>query len=353
MNFLENDINKLRKISLYLFLVPTLALLLSLILHNILVGFNFASESANYKNKLPLLIKCNQQNNFCLDINFEKTTSFAQCEKKIIKKHVSIGDKKFEFKDYVKKYIDSGNYNQDQLLNLNIEKVISQSKKNNETCIRNTNFLKIYEFFPQPFYLIKKIKSEKMYNAGTSEAIFPFVYGETSISNIAKRYPVNLVFKPLLYIGSILMILYWINYQKIFIKITKEDKICKFTIFGVASSIFLFFHVFFLGTSIDNEIFTRARKIILLLFILSEVIAQFLLTRRLYLSLNLINSLIFKNILKLKIIFVSTIVVGSVIILSILSIYNLDSKVDYILEWNYFLFLLVFYLLSSIMWKKR
>ena len=33
--------------------------------------------------------------------------------------------------------------------------------------------------------------------------------------------------------------------------------------------------------------------------------------------------------------------------------YDLDSKVDYILEWNYFLILLFFYLLSFFMWKKN
>ena len=57
--------------------------------------------------------------------------------------------------------------------------------------------------------------------------------------------------------------------------------------------------------------------------------------------------------LNLKIIFVSAIILCTVIILITLAIFDLDSKVDYILEWNYFLFLLIFYLLSSIMWKKQ
>ena len=36
-----------------------------------------------------------------------------------------------------------------------------------------------------------------------------------------------------------------------------------------------------------------------------------------------------------------------------MQLWDLDSKIDYILEWNYFLILLIFYLLSSIMWKKN
>ena len=108
----------------------------------------------------------------------------------------------------------------------------------------------------------------------------------------------------------------------------------------------------FLGTTIDNEIFEKIRRLILILFILCEITAQTFLTRRLYLSLNIIENFIFKNILNLKIIFVSITIITSVIILIILSVSNLSSKVDYILEWNYFVFLLVFYFLSAIIWKK-
>ena len=149
------------------------------------------------------------------------------------------------------------------------------------------------------------------------------------------------------------MILYWLNYHKIFREITEDKKINKFTVFGIASSIFLFAHVLFLGSAIDSEIFNKVRKLILLLFILCEILAQFFLTRELYFSLKKINNYIFKIILNLKIIFVSAVILCTVIILITLAIFDLDSKVDYILEWNYFLFLLIFYLLSSIMWKKQ
>ena len=115
----------------------------------------------------------------------------------------------------------------------------------------------------------------------------------------------------------------------------------------------LFLHIIFLGTTIDNEIFNKIRKLILVLFILCEIIAQFLLTRSLYLSIRKIESYIFKAVLNLKIIFVSILVIISILVLSILAVYNLTSKIDYILEWNFFLFLLFFYLLSSIMWKKN
>jgi len=52
-------------------------------------------------------------------------------------------------------------------------------------------------------------------------------------------------------------------------------------------------------------------------------------------------------------ILVSITVLTTFVVLVILSFYDLDPKVDYILEWNYFLFLLVFYFLSAIMWRKK
>tara|TARA_B100000795_G_C22607419_1_gene363702 strand:- start:257 stop:724 length:468 start_codon:yes stop_codon:yes gene_type:complete len=149
------------------------------------------------------------------------------------------------------------------------------------------------------------------------------------------------------------MILYWLTYQRIFWNITEVKKINKFTVFGTLSGVFLFFHVFFLGTTIDNEIFNKIRKLILVLFILFEILAQFFLTKRLYLNFNKFNKYISQKILHIKIIFVSLIVLSSVFIIGILSFNDLDSKIDYILEWNYFALLLLFYLLSALMWRKR
>ena len=59
------------------------------------------------------------------------------------------------------------------------------------------------------------------------------------------------------------------------------------------------------------------------------------------------------KILNIKIIFVTIIILTTVVVVSILSFNNLDSSIDYILEWNYFALLLIFYLLSYLMWKKR
>ena len=57
--------------------------------------------------------------------------------------------------------------------------------------------------------------------------------------------------------------------------------------------------------------------------------------------------------LNLKIFLVSVVMIETVFILAILSIQDLTNNVDYILEWNYFMILLFYYLFSFLMWKKK
>ena len=50
---------------------------------------------------------------------------------------------------------------------------------------------------------------------------------------------------------------------------------------------------------------------------------------------------------------VGFVIVATIFIVLILIIYDLNKKFDYILEWNYFLILLFYYLFSFFMWKKE
>mgnify|MGYP001431889467 CR=1 FL=1 len=351
MPFLSKSISKLRKISLYLFVVPTIALFLSLIIHNLLVGFSFSSKQIKY-DKLPLTIKCNKENLFCNLFQWEKTNNFEDCEKNVVKNYILIEGNKLSFNEYIKKYQTDGKFDENLLEELNPKIIFYKTELLAKRCIKNSIFFNAYKLFPDLFYSLENFKKSGKYQPATATTVNPFIYGETSISNIVKRYPVNLIFKPLLYLSSILMILYWISYNKILSNILNNPKLNKFTIFGIASSIFLFFHVLFLGMDIENDILNKIRRLILVLFIFCEIVAQFFLTRRLYFSFEKINVYLHKSVLNLKIIFVAITLLTTVIILIILSFFNLDSKIDYILEWNYFLFLLVFYFLSSIIWKK-
>ena len=120
---------------------------------------------------------------------------------------------------------------------------------------------------------------------------------------------------------------------------------------GICSAIFLFFHVLFLGWDLDSELFKKLRRLIIVLFILFELLAQVFLTKDLYKNKKSLYDLCYFKIILVKVYFVTTICIGSLIIILGLMFFNYPSSVDYILEWNYFVILLIFYFLSSIMWK--
>ena len=353
----EKYINRLRNVSFSLFFISAIGLIFSLLFHNLLISFPFSSKTISFDQTVPFSIICDEKNSYCDKIIKIREKKFEECRKFDVYYQYLISDKKDETISYIIPFNEALKKETKELKQLsksyNIKREYFNKEKLSIGCIKNSKLYNLYKIFPKPFYLVEKIKINVNYKPGTSTAVNPFIYGEVSISNIVKRFPINYLFKPFMFITSLLMIFYWLTYQKIFTTINQKKRINKFTIFGVFSGIFLFFHVFFLGTKIDNEIFNQIRKLILILFILFEILAQFFLTKRLYLSIKTINNYISKKILNTKIIFVSLILLSSSFIIVILTFFNLDSKVDYILEWNYFLLLLIFYLLSALLWNKQ
>ena len=115
---------------------------------------------------------------------------------------------------------------------------------------------------------------------GISEEVFPFIDGKSSISNIVRRYPFSLIFKPLMFITSIIMIFYWINYYSLLKKILPfRKRTNSFTLFGILSAIFLFLHVLFLGIDNQTDLIRQFRKIIIVSFIMFEILAEFYLAK--------------------------------------------------------------------------
>jgi hypothetical protein len=231
--------------------------------------------------------------------------------------------------------------------------VIIRENKNEikKSCIKNSILYKFYELIPVAGDIFVNTKRKSV--LGISESVFPFIDGKTSISNIVRRYPFNIIFKPLMFITSIIMIFYWINYYSLLKKILPFRKTTNsFALFGILSAIFLFLHVLFLGIDNQTDLIRQFRRIIIVSFIMFEVLAEFYLAKKLYNCLNILEQYMYKKIILAKIIFVSIIVSATFIILLLIAIKDMSSNFNNIVEWNYFTLLLVFYLLSAIAWKK-
>ncbi len=188
---------------------------------------------------------------------------------------------------------------------------------------------------------------------------FPYLDGGASISRTARPFPTWLIFKPAMFLTSYFLIRYWVYNKNIILKFDENNKnVKKILFFGIASAVALIIHSIFLGIKFDNDFYKLFRRVIMLLFITFEIVAQAYLVAILYSIKNELFSFINIKILKLKLILVVTLVVVAIISIPIISLpgdeflgFNLKFF-KHALEWDYFLGVISFYLLTFFMWKK-
>ena len=188
----------------------------------------------------------------------------------------------------------------------------------------------------------------------------PYIDGGASISRTARVFPTYLIFKPAMFLTSYLLIKYWIYNKKVVSSIYGEHKhIKKFLFFGIASAICLVLHSIFLGIKYDYDLYKLFRRVVMLMFIIFEIVAQAYLVATLYSFREKLFNFINQKILTMKIILVSSLIIVAIISIPIISLpgdnflgFNLKSF-KHALEWDYFLGVISFYLLTFFMWKKQ
>ena len=188
---------------------------------------------------------------------------------------------------------------------------------------------------------------------------FPYLDGGASISRTARPYPSWLVFKPAMFITSFLLIKYWLYNRDIVEYFNFNHKYKnKIVYFGIASAVALTVHSIFLGIKFDNDFYKLFRRLIMLSFIVFEIIAQAYLVATFYSLRKKLDNYINLKILNTKIVLVSILIIVAVISIPIISLpgnnflgFNLKFF-KHALEWDYFLGVITFYLLTFFMWKK-
>ena len=203
---------------------------------------------------------------------------------------------------------------------------------------------------------------------GRSAFSIPYLDGSLSISRASRTFPQYLIFKPSMILTAALLYYYWrennnlvnklyssdINfYFKTFLPTTKNFKDINFNFkkFGILSAIFLAIHSIFLGIKFDIQIYKLFRRVVLLLFIIFELIAQGLLVYHLYKLKSKLDKFINKNVLMIKAFLVSILVIVAILSLPIL-VTKGNTHFKHALEWNYFVGVVFFYLLSRFFWRR-
>ena len=188
---------------------------------------------------------------------------------------------------------------------------------------------------------------------------FPYFDGGASISRTARPYPSWLIFKPAMFLTSYILIKYWIYNKQIieFFDFNHKNK-KKILYFGIASAVALTVHSIFLGIKFDNDLYKLFRRVIMLSFIIFEIVAQAYLVATLYSFKSKLEKYINQIFLKLKLILVGSLIIIALVSIPIISLPGNDflgfnlKFFKHALEWDYFLGVISFYLLTFFMWKK-
>ncbi len=199
------------------------------------------------------------------------------------------------------------------------------------------------EIFENTFFVVDQI--------GRSGFSIPYLDGSLSISRAARTFPQYLVFKPAMILTAIFLYIYWKNNNQLVNKINSSNLNYKFKTFGILSAVFLVIHSIFLGVKFDIQIYKLFRRVVLLLFIIFEIIAQGILVYHFYKIKKNLEKFINKKILTLKIILVSLLALIAVLSLPIL-VTKGNTHFKHALEWNYFVGVILFYLFSRFFWKR-
>ena len=200
-----------------------------------------------------------------------------------------------------------------------------------------------YEIFEGTFFAVDQL--------GRSAYSIPYLDGSLSISRASRTFPQFLIFKPAMIITAITLYYYWNANNNLVNKFKFTNINYKFKIFGILSAIFLAIHSIFLGIKFDIQIYKLMRRVVLLLFIIFELIAQGILVYHFFKIKEKLVNLINRKILILKALLVSILTIVALLSLPIL-LDKGNTQFKHSLEWNYFVGVILFYLLTRLLWKR-
>ena len=199
------------------------------------------------------------------------------------------------------------------------------------------------EYLDNTFFTVDQI--------GRSGFSIPYLDGSLSISRASRTFPQYLIFKPAMIVTSIILYFYWSNNNNLVNRFKFTNIDYKFKTFGILSAVFLAIHSIFLGIKFDIQIYKLMRRVVLLLFIIFEIVAQGILVYHFFSLKEKLSKFINKKILFIKAVLVSVLAAVAILSLPILLVKG-NTHFKHALEWNYFVGVILFYFLTRFFWKR-
>ena len=358
-----NFIKKIKNYSIISFIVPLLAINLCFVCYKYLGDMDIRLFTNFEWEKKELTIP---YNDYVAKESNKKNLTFTSCPKYFnYTFYVTTDNQTISSAILTEESKDTLNFEFLKKENTELIDSLAKNKKLKTVIVRPTKMLNMQcvKNYPILYTVLKKnkwfekmlIHSVKNNPSGFAKVKNPYVHGEVSISRTARFYPATLIFKPLIILSALILLLYWKNNLNLFNELKNKNILSKFSksffYVGLLSCIFLMLHAIFLGVDIDSEIFKKIRRLIIILFILSEISAQIILTKNLFIFKQELKNYIKPLVLKIKVTFVILVFFITLISFGILIFADPSSNFKHMLEWNYFSFLLFYYLLSRLLWR--
>jgi len=191
--------------------------------------------------------------------------------------------------------------------------------------------------------------------SGVYELCNPFINGCYTISRIGRSYPAVLIFKPMMLITVIMIVAYCYEHVRIFKKfLISKIYLNLILLFGLISAACLIAYILFLGVE-GSEVWRFMRRGGIFIYIISLVFSQFFIALC-YMKIKDDHQVIV-SLQTIKITFYHSFMVvifGFVLFLftnRFLQLTTWNNRI--IIEWNYFLFMSLFFLNTYFIWKKN
>ena len=179
------------------------------------------------------------------------------------------------------------------------------------------------------------------------EACIPNFEGCTSISRTGRNIPVKYFFKPMMFLYSFILFLYWYKFIEILDKYKISEK--KFSFFSFFSVVFLILYIVFLG---EGKIYDFFRRIGIYIYIFFTLITQFLISKKLFFIQKKIKKIFTIKFIKINFYLTLFLIVSGIIMLPILII-KIDNfpEIKNIISWNYFMLIQLYFFFSLFSFK--
>jgi len=182
----------------------------------------------------------------------------------------------------------------------------------------------------------------------------PFINGCYTISRIGRSHPGVLIFKPMMLITVIMIIAYSFEHVRIFKKfLISKVYLNLILLFGLVSAACLLTYILFLGVE-GSEVWKFMRRGGIFIYIISLVFSQFFIALS-YMKIK-DDYQVIVSFQAIKVTFYHSffvVIFGFVLFLFTNRFPQLTTwNTRIIIEWNYFLFMSLFFLNTYFVWKK-